>query len=216
MLRTSYLPNIGANTGCANGNWEAVQIDALMAISVFLDDKAGFDKALGMWRKRTPAYLYVSSDGPTPIAPADCPKSGGAITSYWYGQNQLFDGLAQETCRDFFHTSMGIAAIVDTAETAYIQGVDLYAEEAKRITAAFEFHAKFLNGAQIPGTLCGGNPDLKVRKTWEIGYNHYVNRMGMSMPQTLMLLQKIRPTDSIAHIVWETLTHAEVGSVGLH
>jgi hypothetical protein len=215
MLRTSYLPNIAANTACANGNWEAVQIDALMAISVFLDDKAGFDKAVAMWRKRTPAYLYLSSDGPTPVAPPNCPRSGAGLVDYWSGESHFVDGLSQETCRDFFHTSMGIAAIVDVAETALIQGVDLYAAEAKRITAAFEFHAKYLDGAPIPSSLCGGKPDLKVRKTWEIGYNHYVNRLGMSLPQTQTLLQKIRPTDSIAHIVWETLTHADVGKVGL-
>ena len=37
----------------------------------------------------------------------------------------------------------------------------------------------------------------------------------MSLPHTKNFIAKIRPTDADHHMVWETLTHAEVGSVGI-
>ncbi len=49
---------------------------------------------------------------------------------------------------------------------------------------------------------------------WEIGYNEFVNREGMSMPNTLALLNANRPMgyDGTRQSAWETLTHAGVGS----
>eukprot|EP01046_Picozoa_sp_COSAG06_P000734 COSAG06_NODE_21_length_33796_cov_70.184853_23_plen_88_part_00 len=50
---------------------------------------------------------------------------GGACR---YGQNVFntsTDGVCQETCRDFGHMQMGMASAHYTAETAFIQGVDL-------------------------------------------------------------------------------------------
>ena len=215
MLRTSYLPNVTRNVACANGNWEASAIEALMAISVFLDDRAGFDKAVAMWRRRTPAYLYLASDGRLPVAPPNCAKQEAALVSYWMSPGMFVDGLTQETCRDYGHMSGGVAAIVNAAETAYIQGVNLYGEETKRLTAALEFNIQYLNGVAIPGWLCGdGKLDLQNGGTWEIAYNHYARRLGLPLPQTKILVEKVRPTGASAHKIWESLTHAELGTVG--
>jgi hypothetical protein len=214
MLRTSYLPNIAKNVACANGNWEASAIEALVAISVFLDDPTGFDKGLAMWRRRTPAYLYVRGDGPLPMPPPGCTKTDAALVSYWLNPGMFVDGLAQETCRDYGHMSGGVAALINTAETAYIQGVNLYGEQAKRVVAALEFNLQYLNGVAIPGWLCGGKLQLSLGGTWEIAYNHYANRLGMSLPQTKTAVERARPTGASAHKIWESLTHAELGNVG--
>jgi hypothetical protein len=214
MLRTSYLPNISKNVACANGNWEASAIEALAAISVFLDDRAGFDKAMAMWRRRTPAYLYLESDGALPVPPPGCAKSDTALVSYWLNPGKFVDGLAQETCRDYGHMSGGVAALINTAETAYIQGVNLYGEQPKRIVAALEFNLQYLNGVAIPGSLCGGQLKLSSGSTWEIAYNHYANRLGMSLPQSKMAVERARPTGASAHKIWESLTHADLGNVG--
>ena len=34
--------------------------------------------------------------------------------------------LSQETCRDLGHTSMFLSSLINFAETAYHQGIDLY------------------------------------------------------------------------------------------
>jgi hypothetical protein len=133
----------------------------------------------------------------------------------WYGLTTFMDGVAQETCRDLGHTQYGIASTMFIAETAFIQGVDLYKDESRRLTAALEFHAQFLNGAPVPAWLCGGKLNsVTPYPTWEIGFNHYANRLGMPLPQAKMLVAKIRPTAGNHHMAWESMTHAEVGSAG--
>ena len=55
---------------------------------------------------------------------------------------------------------------------------------------------------------------LDAGHSFEVAYNHYVNRRGKALPHTKNFIAKIRPTDAVKHMVWETLTHAEVGNVG--
>jgi hypothetical protein len=47
---------------------------------------------------------------------------------------------------------------------------------------------------------------------WEIALNHFVNRLGDSLPETQKLVQSIRPTATTHHMDWETLTHANIGA----
>jgi Alginate lyase len=217
MLRKAYLPYIEEGRPGYNGNWELSMIEAMTAIGVFLDDEALFQKGLSMWRKRVPAYFYLTQDGELPVPPPLGNKDAKAdLIKYWYGQTTFVDGLAQETCRDFGHTFYGLAAMVNTAETARQQGIDLYGEEAQRITKAMEFHAALVLGKPVPPWLGGGQLKISAGSTWEIAYNHYHNRMGMELPQTeKLILTRARPTGADHHIDWETLTHAELGSQGL-
>jgi hypothetical protein len=181
-------------------------------IGVFNDDRTSFDKAVQMWRQRTPAYIYIAKDGATPVPPPRGNKTGGALTTFWYGQATMMDGLAQETCRDMSHAQYGLAGIINAAETAYVQGVDLYGDEAARLQAGLEFHAKYLNGAAVPATLCGGAlNDDNPNPMWEIALNHFATRKGGALPETEKLVMKIRPTGTDHHVGWETLTHANVG-----
>jgi hypothetical protein len=216
MLKTQYLPFVVNGAPCENGNWELVTIEAVLHIGLFLDDHSTFDKAVAMWRARVPAYMYLSSDGNLPDPPPGCNKSGSALISYWHGQSTFVDGLAQETCRDFGHTQWGIAAAVDIAETALQQGLDLYSEDAQRIQEALEFHANYLLGAAPPSWLCGGQLNLGVIPAWEIAYNHFHNRLGLSLPLTKQWIEsRIRPSGVNYFIAWETLTHALVGWTGI-
>jgi Alginate lyase len=216
MLSKVYMPLV--NHGSAsNGNWELSMIEASMGIAVFLDDRAAFDKSVDQWRKRTPAYIYLTTDGATPVPPPTGNKTGAALVAFWFDQVKYVDGLCQETCRDLGHVQYGVAAMVNAAETATIQGTDLFAEESKRLRATFEFHALLLNGGAGPSGLCSvkGLHDVTPDPMWEIGYNALVNRQGLDLPQTKKLLPKIRPTGVDHHMVWETLTHAGIGKAGL-
>ncbi len=214
MLQTAYLPYI-QNGSASNGNWEISMIEGSMNIGVFLDSKPVFDKAVAMWKKRVPAYIYMTSDGATPVPPPTGAKTGAALTQFWYGQTKYVNGLAQETCRDLGHVQYGLASITNAAETATIQGEDLYAVEGDRIRAGYEFHAQFINGTAVPSYLCGGSlVDANPDAMWEVGYNALVNRKGMSMPATETLLPRIRPTGADHMMVWETLTHSGVGTAG--
>jgi hypothetical protein len=218
MLRSAYLPTVRVGNAGANGNWELIMTEATFAISVFLEDKSAFDTAAALWRRRVPAYIYLSSDGPYPKGPTSKLNSRSAIVHYWQGQSTFVDGLAQETCRDLGHTQWGIGAAIAGAETAYQQGVDLYHENADRLVKGLEFQAQYMMGQQPPSWLCGGKLQLSDIPTWEIGYNHFHNRLGLALPHSQQFItQKERTETNLVNyfIGWETLTHAAVGKVGL-
>jgi hypothetical protein len=205
------------NGVASNGNWETSMAEGTINIAVFNDDETLFQKGVKLWRERTPAYLYLTSDGDLPVPPPRGNKdTKAALIGYWYNQSTFVDGLCQETCRDLGHTQYGIAGIVNAAETALIQGIDLYSEQADRIRNALGFHAKYLNGAAVPSWLCGGSLNaVSADPMWEIGYNHFATRLGNTMAQTQTLVNSIRPTGADHHMDWETLTHGDIGWAGL-
>jgi len=218
MLRDVYLPVLRKGNEGANGNWELIMTEALFATAVFLDDRAAFDKAVQLWRRRVPAYIYLSSDGPYPKAAGTKHNTKAKIIKYWQKQSTFVDGLAQETCRDFGHTQWGIAAALNGAETAYQQGVDLYGEQSERLRKGLEFHSDYILGKPAPSWLCGGDISLSGIPTWEIGFNHFRNRTDKALPLTQRYVrEKVRSNRTPVNyfIAWETLTHAMVGKAGL-
>ena len=71
--------------------------EAIMAIGVFTDNTTIFAKALDLWRGRVPGYFYLTSDGPTPIAPDHSSESPEKVVANWHGQKVFsgHDGLCQ-------------------------------------------------------------------------------------------------------------------------
>ncbi|MEV8531661.1 alginate lyase family protein [Streptomyces sp. NPDC051211] len=210
MLRTVYLPEVINGRPNSNGNWELIMMDAAVGISVHLDDRANYDKAMGIYLGRLPAYFYLKSDGAQPKYP---PRSSidtrSELVDYWHGQSTFVDGLAQETCRDFGHTGMGIAATMHVAETSRIQGRDLYPEFKDRFRHALGFHAGYELGEPVPSWLCGGSLTKGLGPATEVGFNALNTRLGIGMEKTRRLTESRRPAGTENHFeAWETLTHA--------
>lgn len=210
MLRNVYLPEIINGAATSNGNWELVMVQATLGIAVFLEDRTAYDRAVATFRTRVPAFVYIASDGAQPKAP---PNSGidtrAEIVGYWQGQDTFFEGLTQETCRDFTHTGYGIASIAAFAETTRIQGQDLYPEIADRLRTALGFQAKYELGTAPPSNLCGGGVDLGLGPVTEVGYNHLHTRLGITMPNTQTFTESRRPAGTNhLFVAWQTLTHA--------
>jgi len=208
MLRTQYLPSLIHGT-TENGNKELSMSEALINIGVFLDDRKVFDHGLRMWRGRAPAYIYLPSDGPKPVEPYG---AGPAIWGNKRYSPKLVSGLLQETARDSQHANLALASMVNAAETARQQGVDLYAEQGKRIMAALEYQAQFLppNHGTPPAQL-----KFNLHPTWEIAYNQYHGRLGQELPLMGAVIMGHRPTETNHMMAWETLTHGDMGSIGL-
>ncbi|WP_199619402.1 RICIN domain-containing protein [Paenibacillus alkalitolerans] len=121
------------------------------------------------------------------------------------------DGLAQwqESGRDQPHSVLGIGLMAATAEMAWNQGDDLYGWANNRFLRAAEYVAKYNNGGDVPfstyewGT--GVNGDVRwhteisssgrgdARPVWEMIYNHYANRKGLSVPNIAARAQMLRP-----------------------
>ncbi|GAA3225702.1 alginate lyase family protein [Actinocorallia longicatena] len=229
MLRKAYLPLVvnGTQKGM-NGNWDLASADATIEMAVYLDDHKTFDKAIKLLRDRVPAYFYLNSDGDTPREPVD---GVWGVNRYWYQCPEVapedlvtapgkggpgecppsvaahyFEGQTQETCRDMKHPTYGIDATIETATTAHIQGVNLFPELKRRLTASMEFHAKYSLQAP-PATLCGGKlADKMLPGGLEIGYTAYHKQVNL--PYTRKLIKKQRPGTPHEFVAWDTLVWA--------
>ncbi|MEV6587655.1 alginate lyase family protein [Streptomyces acidicola] len=211
MLRTVYLPEVINGAATKNGNWELVMTEAAIGISVFIEDRNSYDKAVSTFLARVPAYVYLTSDGDLPKPPAGSSIDTSAeIIKYWQGQSTFTDGLAQETCRDFGHTGWGIASIADIAETSRIQGQDLYPRIQDRLRHALGFHTSYENGTAVPSWLCGGSVSTGLARVTEVGFNALHNRLGIGMSNTQKYTEAHRPSGTDNYFnAWTTLTHAD-------
>ena len=211
MLRNVYLPEI-INGSNSNGNWELTMMDAAIGISVFLEDRTSYDKAMALFRTRTAAYIYLASDGSVPkTVPSQNLNTTAKIVAYWQGQSTFVTGLTQETCRDFTHTGYGLSSISHVAETSRIQGTDLYGTDVgERLRQALGFQSKYQLGEAVPSWLCGGSLTLGLGPVTEVGYNALHNRLGIAMTNTQTLTLDNRPagTNNL-FVAWEMLTHGD-------
>jgi hypothetical protein len=211
MMTTAFLPLIrNYKSWGTNGNWDDVMIEVMISIAVFNDDHALFDEALTRFKKRLPAYIYATADGATPLLPD--PSAKQDLVKFWYGQTTYMDGLSQETCRDLRHVQHGFGGLIQTAEIAWHQGVDLYSERNNRLLTGLEFHAKYILGAPVPADLCGGTlNNLEAMPTFEIPYNHYHNRKKLPMPLSEKIVNTHVPEGAVQHMMYGTLSHHGVG-----
>jgi chitodextrinase len=247
MLNNAYVPTIIAGDPQSNGNWELSMADGLINIGVFTDNRSVFNSGVAMWRARVPAYIYLSTDNNgngQPIAPPGGNYSNpGALTCFWLGLGTnttnctvpagftYYDGMTQETCRDMSHPLLGLGAMANAAETARLQGVDLYGEQKQRITDAYEFAAvydsQYLNTGVWPTSPCFGQPGshsgqggdgtgggVGYKLGWEIAYNEYANRLGIAMPNTAAMISRFRPSGGVNALDWETLANVGPAASG--
>jgi hypothetical protein len=207
------------NGSNANGNWELSMIEGMMGIAVLNEDASLLAHAASLWSSRIPAYFFLSSaDGDKPVPLPHRPGGQGPPnTQGWYGQKVFdasVDGICQELCRDAEHTQMGMASAMNAAETARIQGLDLFLAEKTRLTAAMEFHARVLLGESLPHNVCDGHgvADQNVTyPTYEVGFHFYNTIQNISLPYSLKhIVQNVRPLPDPVNrwmMAWETLTH---------
>ncbi|MFB9378584.1 alginate lyase family protein [Kineococcus gynurae] len=214
MLRTAFLPRVRDGWKAGASNWQLSMAEATINIGVFLDDQAVFADGIGDWREQTRAHIVSDSDGIRPLVPANTTVTEAYLATYWKNPRRWVPGLSQETCRDLSHAAMFFAAALAGAETARIQGMDLFDEESERLRTGMEFHARTLNAmaqGQTPADWPGRDaPKLGGTAwalTWAVGLNHYQGRLGYPMPHSEALLERIRPTGTGLHMNWETLTH---------
>jgi chitodextrinase len=219
MTSDGSEPNTPSN--CNSSNWWCTNEGSAASIATPVgccSKSGGYNSAGSGWC--SPA----TSTFPTACDPWG--YWGQAATSA--NHTNLVNGTVQEICRDFEHSTEGINSLVEGAETARIQGnPGLFTNNAARMSSAMELLAQYLNQAGHnntaatitgPSWLCGGTLTMLGGSTtspipgWEIGYNEFVNREGLAMPNTLALLNANRPMayDGTRQSAWETLTHAGV------
>ncbi len=193
-------------------NWMMSAIEARLSIAVFQNDRAEFDAAISRWKFRVRTYIYQTSDGSNPVVPTGRTLSR-TISDWKYGRENLefVDGLCMETCRDLNHTKLGFDSLMNGAEIAWQQGVDLFDLEKKRLADFLNLHGNWMTGGNVPNNICDGDLDFKgsvsgSQSAFEIAYNHLHDRLGMTLNTTREMIDTKRPQIASRWVrKWESL-----------
>lgn len=183
MVQRAILPTIQqfeTNSPYANGNWGAIVNRCRMACAIFLQDSM-------LYKASIDYFLHGADNGSLPC---------------YIGET----GQCQETGRDQAHVQLGLQALAETCEMAWSQGDDLWGALDNRLLKGFEYTAKYNLGYDVPfetwqdctGLYCNWNEPGQMNrgKLWDIyylPYNHYVGRMGLSMPYTERIVKGETP-----------------------
>jgi hypothetical protein len=219
MLLDVYLPIIIDGAPTQNGNWELVMMESAIGIAIFTESPFIYSRALSTFLRRVPEYIYLLSDGPLPLVPPQIDDNTASVIDYWNNQQTFqVDGISQETCRDFAHTSYGISSISHVAESVRIQGLDLWQTHVgERVAASLKLHAPFQlrNPPEIPEWLCNGTIDRHFDPVGEVPYAALAVRLGKEadLGQTREWVLQQRPAQIGEKVPlffgFETVTHGD-------
>lgn len=194
-----------------NNNWQASALEALVNIAVFNKNEKLFYQSISRWKSLLASYIYLEWDGGRPIDTTWYSRTEAQVRTSWYSPTRYINGMPREFCRDLPHTGYGVAALINVAETARIQGLDLYQEHAERLMAGMETLAKYSLDFQDQTSdykeICNKPVSGWPRGTLFIGYNHYANRLGKDLPYTKAFIDKHPEFPGHFHYQWERLTH---------
>jgi hypothetical protein len=202
LLNVYYYPLIerflwGNSTGADHNdacitnywaNWDLCNMAGAIAIGVFCDNSVIFNRAIDYF------------------------KNGAGNGSIMHAIPFLHSGgLAQwqESGRDQGHTILGIGLMGSFCEIAWNQGQDMYGWSSNRFMQAAQYVARYNNGGSVPfttynwgsGTNCAPNSQTVIssagrgenRPIWEMIYNHYARRRGLSVPDIATAAAELRP-----------------------
>ena len=178
MLRDIFYPIIKDFYPSANGNWDASMLQTMLAMGVYLDDRAMFDRGV---------EYYLNG------------KGNGAVRNYFKPSGQC-----QETGRDQGHTQMGLGFLACTCEIAWNQGVDLFGAYDNRLLKGYEYTAKYNLGFDVPYESyrsfegryhykkISDKSRGRLQSIYEKVLNHYKNRKGLNAEYTRQAVMKLR------------------------
>ncbi len=205
-----FQPGAGHNYR-SNTNWHASAIEALVNIAVYNKDEKLFFEAISRWKSVLTAYVYISTDGTRPHETPWWSRDPKDVNTAWHNPTRYIDGMPTEFCRDLPHSGYGVSALINVAETARLQGIDLYQEHAQRLTKVMETLSKYsldlYEQKSDYSEICGKKVSGWPRGTLFIGYNHYANRLGMELPYTKAFIEQHPTYSGQVHYQWERLTH---------
>ena len=169
-------------------NWDLCTMASVLGIGILCEDQAKIDQAVN---------YFKNGAGNGAIAHAVPFLHPGGL------------GQWQESGRDQGHTMLGIGLMGAICEMAWNQGIDLYGYDDNRFLSGCEYVAAYNLGKDVPFTTYDwGNGDScaaqsqtvissgsrgQVRPVWELVYNHYVRRQGLSAPNTAAFAALVRP-----------------------
>ncbi|WP_159519744.1 alginate lyase family protein [Sunxiuqinia indica] len=193
---------INHNGACIDyywANWDANNITALIAIGVLCDNQAIYDEGVEYFKNG---------------------KGTGSIKHAVYHIHEENLGQWQESGRDQEHAQLGVGLLGTACQIAWNQGLDLFGYDNNRLLAGAEYTAKYNQMQEVPFQFynncqpsnhkwpaINGRGRLDDRPVWEMLYNHYVVRQGLSAPNVQRMAELMRPEHgSKDHFGYGTLT----------
>lgn len=117
------------------GNWHSSIAEAWMAVAVLTDDKQLWQKGVDLYTATSASYFRWGRY-PTPT---DDSNSGIVAPT------DRIVGECSETLRDIVHTQFGLGGMLQAAELAWQQNVDLYKADGYALASVMELTARFIN-----------------------------------------------------------------------
>lgn len=194
MLNVFYPLNdqflTGHNDACITNywaNWDLCNMNSVLAIGILCDDQAKVDRAV--------SYFKTGA-------------GNGAIMNVVPFLHPDGLGQWQESGRDQGHTMMGVGQLGTFCEMAWNQKYDLYGYADNRFMRGAEYIAKYNLGEAVPfttytwgtGQNCAQRSHTEIspasrgqdRPVWELVYNHYAVRKGLSVPNIAAYAARVR------------------------
>ncbi|WP_162915419.1 right-handed parallel beta-helix repeat-containing protein [Paraflavitalea soli] len=165
MLMDVYYPLLRFYYPQANGNWDGAIIHSIMAMGIFLDNRAMFDNAVDH-------FLH---------APVN-----GSLFKYIYPSGQC-----QESTRDQGHVQLGLGEFAGAAQIAFTQGVDLFSIGGYRLAMGYEYTARFLLGEKPHCYGVISERAKELRDDYEYVYQHH-KAINISLPYTERAADSVR------------------------
>lgn len=195
MMTTYLYPNCHDfitrhNNACIThywANWDICNITAILGIGVLCDDTAKFNEAI---------TYFQSGPGNGNINRAIPFRYPGNLAQW------------QETGRDQEHALLGVGMLATFCQIAWNQGQDMYGYDNNRLLAGAEYTARYNLWQEVPYTTynnCDNVLNLWAseqnnvargrlqRPIWEMIYNHYVVKKGLSAPYVKAMAEVNRP-----------------------
>ncbi|XHR27568.1 MAG: alginate lyase family protein [Chthoniobacteraceae bacterium] len=163
-------------------NWDLCNMCSMLAIGVLGDKRGLYNDAVRYFKHGA---------------------GNGSIRCAVYYVHPGGLGQWQESGRDQGHNTLGISLMGAFCEMAWKQGDDLYGYDNNRFLTGCEYVAKYNLGYDVPykpysncdvkQEIISDNGRGTMRPGWELVYNHYVKRKGLSAPFTKEITEKVRP-----------------------
>jgi hypothetical protein len=208
-LNNSFLTN--HNDACITNywaNWDLCNMASVLAIGIFCDDQAKIDQAIN--------YFKTGAGNGSILHAVPFTYSGNL-------------GQWQESGRDQAHSLLGIGLMGSFCEMAWNQGIDMYGYSSHRFMLGAEYVAKYNNGDDVPfttynwgtGQNCAAQSQTVIsnasrdesRPIYEMVYNHYANRIGLSVPNSATRAARFRPEGGPNQAYPSTLDQLGFGSL---
>ena len=167
-------------------NWDLCNLDCLLAIGVLCDNRTIYNQAVNYFKTGV---------------------GNGAANQVVYYTHPGYMGQWQEAGRDQGHCTLGPVLLGVFCEIAWNQGDDIYGYNTNLFLAGCEYVGKY-NVQPLLNTVpyvnfCDCNSDIQnvisaasrgaVRPGWDMIYNHYVNRRGLSATYSAQFAAQVRP-----------------------